>query len=189
MNSLPSHPLFVHVPLALAILLPLVAAGLLVAWWRGRLPGRAWWLFVSLQAALVVGGFVAMQTGEADEERVEAVVAEAAIEAHEEAAEGFVWTAAAVLVLAAAALALPGERLRRGAALAAVLGTLVVLGLGLRVGHAGGELVYRHGAGAVWSGAAVVVPTDGAPASDERDRDRDRSRDRDRDRSRNHDDD
>jgi len=50
-TQLPLHPLIVHLPLALALLVPLLAAGTLLAWWRGWLPGRrSWAVVVALQA-------------------------------------------------------------------------------------------------------------------------------------------
>lgn len=90
MDTLPLHPKIVHLPIALAVLMPLITAGLLIAWWRDMLPRRTWWIAVALQAVLVGSGLYARETGEADEERVEARVGEAPLEAHEEAATVFV---------------------------------------------------------------------------------------------------
>ena len=42
METLPLHPKIVHLPIALAVLMPLITAGLLIAWWRDMLPRRAW---------------------------------------------------------------------------------------------------------------------------------------------------
>lgn len=151
MNQLPLHPLLVHLPIALAVLMPLVSAGLLVAWWKGVLPRRAWAVAVLLQGALVVSGLVALRTGEADEERIESVVAEAPIEAHEEAAQVFVAGSAAVLALGIAAAALRNERRAQAAAVVATMGTVLVLGLGYRTGEAGGRLVYEHGAASAYA--------------------------------------
>ena len=152
MDALLFHPKLVHVPMALGILMPFIAAGLLVAWWRGWLPRRAWALAVALQAALFASGLLAMRSGEAEEDRVEKVVPEPAIEAHEEAAEVFVWSGAAVLAVMAAAQLLGSRRAGLAAATLATLGTLVVLGLGYRTGKAGGSLVYEHGAAQVYAG-------------------------------------
>jgi len=146
--STPLHPVFVHLPLGLAVVMPLVAGFLLLAWWRDWLPRRSWWIAVGLQALLVAGGVAALQTGEADEEAVERVVSERAIESHEEAAELFVWAAGAVLVLGSAAGLLSREAPARLLAAGTVAGTLAVLGLGVVTGHRGGELVYVHGAAA-----------------------------------------
>lgn len=154
MDALFFHPKVVHIPIALAVLMPLVSGGILLAWWRSWLPGRAWVLAVALQGVLVGSGVLALQTGEADEERVERVVPERAIEAHEQAAEGFVWAAGALFGV----MLLP-LLLRRGSAAlplasAATLGTLVVLALGYKTGQAGGDLVYRYGAASAHAVAA-----------------------------------
>ncbi len=160
MEQLLFHPKVVHLPMALAVLMPFVSAGLLAAWWTGRLPRRTWLVAVLLQSVLLGSGIVALKTGEADEERVERVVAERPIEAHEEAAEAFVWAAGAILLLHAVAAALRREDLARTAAGAAVVGTLLVLLLGYRVGEAGGRLVYEHGAADAYrTGTAAAAPT------------------------------
>ncbi len=159
MDQLLFHPKVVHLPVALAVLMPLVSGGLLLAWWTQALPRRTWIVAVLLQAMLVASGVVALRTGEAEEERVERVVAEKLIEAHEEAAEAFVWGAGAILLIHLAAAALRREEAARMAAGAAVLGTLVVLFLGYRTGEAGGRLVYEHGAATAYTaGAPLAAP-------------------------------
>jgi uncharacterized membrane protein len=149
------HPKLVHLPIALAMVMPLVSSILLLAWWRRWLPRRAWFLAVGLQALLVGSAVVALRTGAAEEDRVEAVVAERFIEAHEEAAEAFLWGSTAVLALMLASAAL-GGRVGLSLAAASALGACAVLGLAYRTGEAGGSLVYRYGAA-----QAYVVP--GAP--------------------------
>lgn len=159
MESLPLHPKLVHLPMALAVLMPLLTSGLLLAWWRGWFPKRTWVLACAAQALLLASGWLAMNTGEADEDRVERFVPGSAIEAHEEAAEVFVWGSGLVLALTLLPLVLGGVRAARIAALATVAATGVVLFLGFRVGEAGGALVYRHGAAAAFaSGDPAVSP-------------------------------
>jgi len=148
---MPFHPIVVHLPVALAILMPLVTIGLLLAWSRGLFQRRTWSIAIALQALLVGSGLLAMRTGEHDEERVEAVAGESVIEAHEEAAERFVYGGAAVLVLALAAGLIPRDRAARAVAALAATGTLVVVGLGYLTGESGGELVYRHGAASAFA--------------------------------------
>ena len=156
MDQLLFHPKIVHLPIALAVLMPLVASGVAFAWWRGWFDRRVWVLVILLQAGLVGSGFLAMNTGEKEEERVEKVVAEQHIEAHEEAAEIFVWASAAVLVLMALPLVLPQGQLRWAAIVTACIGSIVVLAFGFRAGEAGGRLVYQYGA------AQAYVDTAGA---------------------------
>lgn len=151
---MPLHPVVVHFPVALAILVPLVGAAVLLAWWRGWLPSKTWALVVGLQAALAVSAVVAMNTGERDEDRVEKVVAEASIEAHEDAGKLFTIAGFGVLALAAAPLLLKRESLKQALAGATLVGTLAVAGLGYNVGHKGGRLVYAEGAGAAYAPSA-----------------------------------
>ena len=158
MEQLPLHPAVVHLPIALALLMPLLAGGLLLAWWRGALPRRAWLIGVAMQALLVVTGLASLRTGEAEEERVEAVVPESAIEAHEEAAEAFVFAGAAALLLTIAAAAVRNEKVARPLAGVATVATLAVLGLGYRTGEAGGRLVYQHDAGRAYVAAPAGAP-------------------------------
>ncbi|HEU5073611.1 MAG TPA: hypothetical protein VFU02_05550 [Polyangiaceae bacterium] len=153
MDTLFFHPKVVHIPIALGVLMPLLAGGVLLAWWRSWLPARSWLLVVALQAVLLGSGIVALQTGEAEEDRVERVVPELAIEEHEEAAELFVAASGGVLTVMLLAGALGARRSGLPTAAAATLGTLVVLGLGYRTGQAGGSLVYEHGAAQAYSGS------------------------------------
>jgi uncharacterized membrane protein len=166
MDSVLFHPKLVHLPIALAILMPWMAGGLLLAWWRQWLPARAWVIAVALQALLVGAGLLALQSGEAEEERVEPFVAEPFLEAHEEAAGAFVWASGGVLGVMLLGLGLASRRpAGLAAATAATLGTLVVLGLGYRTGQAGGDLVYRHGAAQAYPASAATPPAPaGAPA-------------------------
>lgn len=159
MDQLLFHPKVVHLPMALAVLMPVVAGGALLAWWQRWLDRRTWVGVVLLQAVLVGSGAVAMNTGEREEERVEQVVAEERIEAHEEAAEAFVWASAAVLLLMAVPLVLAEGRARHAVSIGAFVGTLIVFGLGYQTGEAGGRLVYEHGAAQAYvTNGGVAVP-------------------------------
>lgn len=144
--DLPLHPKIVHLPIALAVLMPVVSAGLLAAWRADILPRRTWLIAVLLQGLLLASGVAALRTGQTEEDRVERVVAERLIESHETAGERFVWAAGAVLLLAIAGATVRNDGDARRAAIATTLGTLLVLFLGYRTGDAGGRLVYQHGA-------------------------------------------
>jgi uncharacterized membrane protein len=153
MSGLPLHPALVHLPVGLAFVMPFLAVVLAWALWSGRAPRRAWAIVVALQAVLLAGGVVALRTGEADEDRVERIVGEAALERHEAAARQFVWASALALALATAALVLEQGRTMRAALVATTLASVVVTGLVARAAHAGGRLVYVHGAAAAYVGA------------------------------------
>lgn len=169
MTTVPLHAALVHVPLGLAIVLPLLSIGLAFALWRRSISRLAWLAVVGLQAALVLGGAAALWSGERDEDRVERITGEPAMESHEHAAQVFVWGASIVLAVAAAVTVVPARAVPPAAAIAAI-GTLVVAGLAVRTGKAGGELVYARG------GAAAYGPAHVAAASPEHDR-RDRHHD------------
>mgnify|MGYP007047029097 CR=1 FL=1 len=147
--DLPLHPMVVHLPMALAFVVPLVALSLLLAWYQSWLPARSWWVVVGLQAMLVGSALYAQNTGEIEEERVEDITGKDAIHEHEEAAELFTILAGVVLAFAVVGGALSGRSAGRWIAAAAAVGSLVVAGQGVVVGQAGGELVWVHGAGKV----------------------------------------
>ena len=140
----PLHPAVVHFPIVFVVVLPFIAAGALWAIRRGANARRAWLAPLVLAAGLAASAFVAVQSGQAQGERVERVVRESAVDGHEEAAELF-------LVLSVALLGVAGVGMAKGtvgqaARLVAMVGSLGLLGAGYRVGTSGGELVYRHGA-------------------------------------------
>ncbi|GMV23875.1 MAG: hypothetical protein AMXMBFR57_38240 [Acidimicrobiia bacterium] len=168
---MPLHPAVVHLPLGLAFVMPLIAIGFGLALWRGVVRPSAWLAVVGLQVVLLAGGIVALRTGQAEEERVEAAVSEAAIETHEEAAEAFLWLAGLTLVVLIPPVFSSRVMVTRAGVVAGTVMTLVVLGAALRAGHAGGTLVYVHGAGSV--GVSSVPPgPQGGTASDDDDRER-----------------
>jgi uncharacterized membrane protein len=143
MESFFFHPRTVHIALGLAPVIPFLAILVLLL---ARRNFRATWLVVvALQAALSAGAFVAVNTGEREEERVERIVGEEALHEHEEAGEMFAWSSLAVLALSALAL-IRRERAARVLAFTATAGAFAVLGLGIRAGSLGGDLVYEHGA-------------------------------------------
>ena len=154
------HPKLVHLPIGLSIVMPLIAISVIVAWWRGWLPAKTWLIAIGLQAVLAGSAFVAAQSGEQEEERVEDVVSEHFIEEHEEAAEWFVRGSMGVLVLMVVGVVVGRRRERAGFALAATSAvlTVAVLAMAYRAGEAGGRLVYKHGAAGAYSGPAAPSP-------------------------------
>jgi uncharacterized membrane protein len=139
----PLHPALVHFPVVLMVFLPLVAAGALLAIRRGVHPLTAWAFPAGLAALLTISAFVALRTGEAEEERVEDKLAKQAIETHEEAAERFLVFSGFVVVIMAAGLARGG--IGRAARVAGLTGALALTFAGYQVGHSGGRVVYGDG--------------------------------------------
>ncbi len=151
----PLHPAVVHFPVVLAFLLPLFVAGGFWALRRGVAPRRAWLPPTVVAAALAASAWVSVETGEATDERVERVVSESAIEAHEELAEAFLATSAGITLIAAAGLL--GGLTGRIARLATLAGSLALVVVVTRVGHTGGQLVYKYGAASAYAGPGTVA--------------------------------
>ena len=149
----PLHPAVIHFPIVLTFLLPVAA---LIAIWRirhGAVARAAWGPAVVAAAALTASAWLAVETGEADEERVERVVAEEPIGRHEEAAEQFLLLSAGMAVVAG--IGLVRGRVGAAARIGTMAGALGLVVAGTLVGHSGGELVYRYGAAAVHASNGV----------------------------------
>jgi uncharacterized membrane protein len=157
MSGIPLHPILVHLPLVLALALPLAILAALAAGFRTGNARKYWPIVAALHVILVFSAFVAVQSGEQDEEKVEKVLAsEDPLKEHEERGETFFKVAAGALILTAAGFA-PGAVGTAGRALGG-LASLGVLALGLLTGHSGGRLVYTHGAAAAYSTGAPQAP-------------------------------
>ncbi len=176
MSFLPSplHPAIVHLPIALAVLVPLFAIGAVLAIKRGAPSQKTWAIPFALIALLLVSGWASLQTGKRDEDRAERVLGEAPIESHEEAAEGFLVATGVVLLLAGAGFA--RGQVGTAARGVAVVGTIALMGAGYNVGHTGGALVYRNGSAMAFvgggDGGAAAATADAGGDDDDDDDDR-----------------
>jgi len=162
MFGIPMHPLVVHFPVVLAVLLPISVA---VALWvirKGATTRRVWSVPVAMAVALAASAWVATETGESQEDRVERVVARGALHGHEEAAERFL-VLSGVLALVAAAGFAPGIA-GRAARIVTAAGAVGIVAAGVQVGHSGGLLVYREGAASAYTDVAGA-PTRGVGPS------------------------
>jgi uncharacterized membrane protein len=148
----PLHPAIVHFPIVLAFLLPLFSLGTLWAIRRGAQFRRAWLVPVALSAALALSSWVAVETGEGQEDRVESVVPDEALDAHEDAAELFLTMS--VVLLAVTTVGLMGGPIGRSVRVAATIGSAALVVAVLRVGHTGGKLVYQYNAASAYSNPA-----------------------------------
>lgn len=161
MSGLPLHPILVHFPIVLAALLPLLV---LAYWSAGRrfASARKSWAGLVLMHILVFGSaYLAMQSGERDEERVEKVLAsETPLETHEHKGELFLWLSGLAVPLAALGLA-PGMLGLSGRAFAS-MASLAIVFAAAQAGHSGGKLVYNHGAAAAYAGAPAGGPAEPA---------------------------
>lgn len=152
----PLHPALVHFPVALAALVPAAAFAALVAIRLGWIQSRFWLVVVLLQAMLAGSAWVAVQTGEAQEERVERVVSKDVIEEHEEAAERLLLLTGIAFAASAAGL-LAGRAGQIGQIATLVVG-VAVMGSSVLVGRSGGALVYEHGAANAYLERSAPAP-------------------------------
>lgn len=159
----PLHPMVVHFPVVLVVILPIFAIITALRARDSTRPAKAWALTAVLAAALFVSAFTAVRTGQDQEDRVEEVVPRQAIHTHEEAGERFLVLSGALALVAIAGLL--GGRAGEAARWVATAGSVALVIAGVQVGHSGGELVYRHGAASAYvtsgSGPAVSAETDG----------------------------
>ncbi len=162
----PLHPAVVHLPIALTVLLPLFALGAFVAVRRGARPIAAWGITVAVATALTLSTWLAVESGEQQGERVERIVSEAPLEAHEEAAEAFLMLSLGMTALAFAGLA--RGKLGTVTRAVGVVGAVALAGAGWNVGHSGGQLVYRYGAASAYTSTTPDLASKAEPHSDDR---------------------
>jgi uncharacterized membrane protein len=143
MFDLPLHPVVVHFPIVLGVLLPFVG---LLAWWgikKQIVPQKTWLVVPALALVFTISSVVAVELGEKDEDKVEKFIAEDVIEEHEEAGEAIPWVAGTLLVLSVGALLRKNSHHLRLAV--AVISLVAMIPLA-NAGHTGGILVYQYGA-------------------------------------------
>lgn len=163
----PLHPSIVHLPLALTFILPVLIVVFAFMIKANKMTPKGWLVIVGLQLAVVISGYVALETGETEEHTVEKVVSKSLIHEHEEAAEIFTGSAVIALVLSIAAFFIRKEigfPLKLGIAGL----TLVSCFLAYRAGQLGGELVYKHGAASAYGDgeSSGLLPTPGLNTSE-----------------------
>lgn len=164
----PLHPSIVHIPIVLTFIMPILI--LAFAWMvkTNKMAPKGWLLIVGLQLAVVISGYVSLETGETEEHTVEKVVNKEYIAAHEEAGEIFVGSAVLALVISIAAFFIRKE-LQFPIKLAILAISVVSAILAYRTGKLGGELVYKHGAASAYGHVEEtngLLPTPGQQTSE-----------------------
>lgn len=160
----PLHPAIVHLPMALVVLLPVTVAVAILVIRRGAIPWKVWVVATAMHAMLTLSAWASLATGDEAGETAEQVVAEAPIESHEVAAETFLALSVGALVISLAGLR--ADRIGTSARALAAVGTMVLLVAGWRVGHSGGELVYRYGAASAYADSSGTRPVKGEDGED-----------------------
>jgi uncharacterized membrane protein len=162
----PLHPAVVHFPIAVTFLLPVLIVVFAMMIRANKMTPKGWLIIVGLQLAVVISGYVSLETGETEEHKVEKVISKSLIHEHEEAAEIFVGSTVIALVLSIAAFFIRKEigfKLKLGIAVL----TLISCYLAYRTGELGGELIYKHGgASAYGDETSGLLPTPGLNTSE-----------------------
>ncbi len=157
-GNLPLHPAIVHIPMGLTVLLPVITLVLGLLYFRNFI-GKKGLIAVSLlHLMLGASSYMALETGEEEEDKVERVVNESHIERHEEKAEVFM-VATIVLGIFSLVIFMVPTGILFNVSLSALIVAQLGLGfLGYQVGHSGGELVYVYGAGQAYTGNNLMQP-------------------------------
>ncbi len=164
----PLHPSIVHLPIVITFMMPVLIVAF--AWMikNNKMSPKGWLLVIGLQLAVVISGYISLETGETEEHNVEKIVAKDYIHEHEEAAEIFVGSAVLVLVISVAVFFIRKEsQFPINLAIAGL--TLISCYLAYRAGQLGGELVYKHGAASAYGHVeepSGLLPTTGLETSE-----------------------
>jgi uncharacterized membrane protein len=168
---LPFHPTIAHMPIVLSVILPLLVLIFAYMMKTNRMTSTGWLIIVGLQVMTTVTGYLALESGEVEEHKVEKVLEKKLINEHEEAAEIFVGFSVLSLVAGIAAFFIRTEYQLRVQLLVFALALVSGL-LGTRTGTLGGDLVYKHGAGEAYKevleseGPEGILPTPGKNTSE-----------------------
>jgi len=152
-SDLPLHPIVVHMPMALVILLPLISIAAFIIYKKSEnISGKKILVTVGVfHLLLTLSTFVALETGEKEEDKVESVVAERFIEHHEHKAEEFMSASSVALVAVFLTAFLLADKFFTPSLVVVLILQAALVFMGYQVGHSGGELVYVHNAAQVHS--------------------------------------
>lgn len=168
--NLPLHPVVVHLPVAIVILMPVVTGLVAILYKKDVLKKVGLVIIVFFHLLLSGTSYLALETGEDEEHTVEKVVSEKFIEEHEEKAETFMAASLVVLAGSVILLVLPVGVMFNYGLSALLTAQLVLIFLGYLVGHSGGELVYVHGAASAYSEDYISEPIDSNNKKDNMDK-------------------
>ena len=143
MFDLPLHPVIVHFPIVLGVILPFAS---ILVWWgikKNIVPQKVWSVVIALVLVYGASALLAVEMGEKDEDKVKKVVAEKIIEEHEEVAEMIPWVAGGLALISFSGYFLKNSHAARLSFVIVSLAAIIPLAY---AGHTGGKLVYQYGA-------------------------------------------
>lgn len=139
------HPFFVHLPIAIAILLPFFIGGSIWFYRKNEENANQIWYFAAISLVIMsIFTIFSVISGEVAEEILEKLINEEAIEKHEEIAELFAMVVYAVTGLSLFLFIFKGK-LRQNFLYALFALSLGVLGMALYTGKTGGAVGHEAG--------------------------------------------
>lgn len=144
MFELPLHPAVVHIPIGLAIVLPILTLLFLFLFYKNKLTKISWIFIFILQLFITAGGYVAIETGEDEEDRVEKVVGHDLIEEHEHKAEDFMKISFVTLAVTAIPFFITKAPILGAVFVANIAMQSLSLFYIVQTGEMGGHIVYEH---------------------------------------------
>jgi len=166
----PLHPFLAHIPLVLALFMPVILFSLVILIAKGKLSEKGWWVGVITQSCLVVFAYIALSSGEGEEDLVAQFVSKRFIGQHENMAE--VFSGLSVILLGVMiVINYVKENLAKKLRVLAAVFSFIPLGVGLYVGMLGGEIAYAHGGAEAYYGMEEpetmgILPTPGMNTSE-----------------------
>lgn len=165
--STPFHPVIVHIPLVISLIMPILVLIFAVMIKLNKLSPRGWLVIIGFQLMTTISGYVALESGEIEEDIVEKIVDKKYINEHENAAEIYVGSTVLVLVFCIAVFFI-SEKLQLKMQILIALLAIASSALGYRAGKYGGELVYKYGAASAYlnSDRAGILPMNSQESSE-----------------------
>ena len=173
MFDLPFHPIVVHFPIALGVLVPVMGMFLIWAMSSKRANAKSWGIMVFITALYLASAVGAVKTGELDEHNAEELIGRSLVHDHEEAGEKVPWAAGILFVSCLVTYAISRNKLSWTHKLVTLLAIAGLYPL-LYAGETGGKLVYEQGAARIhWNSSSLpekheFVPKD-APVEPKKD--------------------
>ncbi len=153
---MPLHPAVVHLPLALTFVLPALIIVFIWAIRSGKMSREMWVVIVGLQLLITASGYISLELGETDEEKVSKVAGILLMQTHEQTAEIFVGTTVVSLAVGVVAIFLQAQ-FQIYARLGVLVLSLISCVFAFKTGQLGGEIVYAQNGASVHSNASPVT--------------------------------
>lgn len=169
----PLHPFLAHIPLTLALFMPIIlwVSVYLIA--KEKVSTKAWWASVAVQVVIVASAYIALSSGEGEEDIVVQFVPKKIIGQHENMAE--VFSGLSVILLGVMmVINFVQEKVAKYFRIIAAVFSIIPLGVGLYAGRLGGQIAYAHGGAEAYYAANFdqqddkmgILPTPGMNTSE-----------------------